>query len=123
MLQLRSMLQVADNSGAKLVQLIGIPSKGNLSQATLGNVITVVVKKADPKGQTKTHQIVRAIIVRSKKEYRRPDGSYIRFDENACVVLDGKSKNPKGTRIFGPIGREIKALGFTKIASLAKEIY
>lgn len=117
------MLQVADNSGAKLVQLIGIPNKGNLSQATLGNVITVVVKKADPKGQIRTHQIVRAIIVRSKKEYRRPDGSYIRFDENACVMLDGKTKNPKGTRIFGPIGREIKALGFTKIASLAKEIY
>lgn len=123
MLQLRSMLNVADNSGAKLVQLIGIPGKGNLKKASVGHVVTGVVKKADPNGQVKTHEIIKAVIVRTKKEYGRKDGSYIRFDENACVVIDPKTKLPRGTRIFGPIVREIKLLGFSKIASLAKEIY
>jgi large subunit ribosomal protein L14 len=123
MLQLRSVLKVADNSGAKYVSLIGIPGRGNKVIAKLGDIITVVVKKADPTGQVRTHQVVRAVIVRTKKEFGRPDGSYIRFDENACVVLDAKTKIPKGSRIFGPIAREIKQFGFNKIASLAKEIY
>jgi large subunit ribosomal protein L14 len=123
MLQLRSMINVADNSGAKLIQLIGIPGRGNKVIARIGDIITGVVKKADPTGQVRTHQITRAVIVRSRKELRRKDGSYIRFDENAVVVLDAKTKAPKGTRIFGPIAREIKQLGFVKIASLAKEIY
>ncbi len=123
MLQLRSMLTVADNSGAKLVQMIGIPGRGNKVKAKVGDIITVVVKKADPIGQVQAHQVVRAVIVRSKKELRRPDGSYIRFDNNACVVLDAKTQLPKGTRVFGPIVREIKSRGFVKIASLAKEIY
>jgi len=123
MLQLRSMLKVADNSGAKLLQLIGIPGRGNKTIARVGDIITGVVKKADPTGQVLTHQVVRAVIVRSRKELRRKDGSYIRFDENACVILDGKTQVPKATRVFGPIAREIKQLGFVKIASLAKEIY
>lgn len=123
MLQLRSMLNVADNSGAKLAQLIGIPGRGNKTLAGVGDVISVVIKKADPTGQVQAHQITRAVIVRTKKELRRKDGSYIRFDENACVILDAKTQLPKATRIFGPIAREIKSRGFVKIASLAKEIY
>ena len=123
MLQLRSMLNVADNSGAKLVQMVGIPGRGNKTIAKISDVITVVVKKADPAGQVQAHQITRAVIVRTKKELRRIDGSYIRFDENACVILDAKTQLPKGTRVFAPIAREIKSQGFVKIASLAKEIY
>ncbi len=124
MLQLRSMLNVADNSGAKIIQLIGIPMNGNRKMAYLGEVITGVVKKAAPFGQVKSGEVVRAVIVRTRKECRRPDGSYIRFDENACVVLAGKETiEPRGTRIFGPIGKELKDKGFNKIASLAEEIY
>lgn len=123
MLQLRSMLTVADNSGAKNLQMIGIPGRGNKLIAKIGDVITGVVKKADPDGAVRTHQVVRAVVVRTRKEFRRPDGSYIRFDENACVILDGTTDLPKGTRIFGPIAREIKQVGFVKIASLAQEIY
>jgi len=117
------MITVADNSGAKIAQMIGIPEKGNRLIAHLGDVITVVIKKADPAGQVKLHEKTRAVIVRTKKEYRRVDGSYIRFDDNACVILDAKTTQPKGTRIFGPIAREIRNLGFNKIVSLAKEIY
>jgi large subunit ribosomal protein L14 len=117
------MINVADNSGAKIAQMIGIPEKGNRLIAHLGDVITIVVKKADPTGAIKLHEKSRAVIIRTKKEFRRPDGSYIRFDDNACVILDGKTNQPKGTRIFGPIGREIRNLGFNKIVSLAKEIY
>ena len=124
MLQLRSMLNVADNSGAKVVQLIGIPSKGNRKYAYLGEVITVVVKQAIPYGQVASGEIVKAVIVRTRKETRRKDGSYIRFDENACVVLAAAdSVEPKGSRIFGPIAKELKDKGFNKIASLAEEIY
>lgn len=124
MLQLRSMLAVADNTGAKKVQMIGMPKKGNKKIAMLGQVITVVVKESTPFGQIKSGEIVSAVIVRTKKERRRKDGSYIRFDENACVVLMNKdSVEPKGTRIFGPIAKEIKDNGYNKIASLAEEIY
>lgn len=124
MLQLRSMLNVADNSGAKVIQLIGIPGKGNRKFAYLGEVITGVVKKAIPYGQVQSGEVVKAVIVRTRKETRRKDGSYIRFDENACVVLAGaESQDPKGTRIFGPIGKELKDKGFNKIASLALEVY
>ena len=118
------MLTVADNSGAKIIQLIGIPGKGNRRIAYLGEVFTGVVKKAAPYGQVKNGEVVRAVIVRTKKEARRSDGSYIRFDENACVVLAGPDTlEPKGTRIFGPIGKEIKDKGYSKIASLAQEVY
>ena len=124
MLQLRSMLNVADNSGGKLVQLIGIPKKGNRKIAYLGEVFTGVVKKAAPYGQVKSGEVIRAVIVRTRKEVKRADGSYIRFDENACVILAGNdTTDPKGTRIFGPIAKEIKDAGYNKIASLAEEIY
>lgn len=124
MLQLRSMMAVADNTGAKKVQMIGMPKKGNKKIARLGEVITVVVKDATPFGQIKSGEICHAVIVRSRKEARRKDGSYIRFDENAVVILMNKdSVDPKGTRIFGPIAKEIKDNGFNKIASLAEEIY
>ncbi len=124
MLQLRSMLEVADNSGAKKVQLIGIPGRGNKKIASIGDVITGVVKQALPYGQVKSGEVVRAVVVRTCKEVRRKDGSYIRFDENACVVLAGKDvKDPRGTRIFGPVAKEVKDNGFAKVTSLAEEIY
>lgn len=124
MLQLRSTLAVADNTGAKEVYVIGNPGKGNKKFADLGDVVTVVVKKADPYGQVKKGEKLHAVVVRTRKETRRKDGSYIRFDDNACVILQGpKSFEPKGTRYFGPLAREIKELGYNKIASLAAEIY
>lgn len=124
MLQLRSMINVADNSGAKTVMMIGIPGKGNRRLGYLGDMITVVVKDAIPHGQVKKGEMFPAVIVRTKKEKGRKDGSYIRFDDNACVILAGKeTKDPKGTRVFGPIAKEIKDKGYGKIVSLAEEIY
>lgn len=124
MLQQRSILNVADNTRAKKVMLIGIPGRGNKRRAGIGDIITVTVKEAMPYAQVKGGELYRSVIVRTKKEKRRHDGSYIRFDENACVILmDKGSKDPKGTRVFGPIAKEIKDRGFTKIASLAEEIY
>lgn len=121
MLQLRSMLNVADNSGAKSLMMIGQPGKSSNKFARLGEVITVVVKKADPNGAVKDSEIVKAVLVRTKKETRRVDGSYIRFDDNAAVVIDNAG-NPRGTRIFGPVAREIRDKGFMKIVSLAPEV-
>ncbi len=124
MLQLRTILNVADNTGAKKVSMIGMAKKGNRKYAYLGEVINVVVKEAIPYAQVKKSEVLQGVIVRTKKETRRKDGSYIRFDDNACVILQGKDiKDPKGTRIFGPIAKEIKDNGFNKIASLAEEIY
>ncbi|OGK11857.1 50S ribosomal protein L14 [Candidatus Roizmanbacteria bacterium RIFCSPLOWO2_01_FULL_37_12] len=124
MLQLRTFLNVADNTGAKKVEMIGIPAKGNKHYASVGEVITVVIKEALPYAQVKKGEIFQAVITRTKKEKRRKDGSYIRFDDNACVILLEKgSKEPKGTRIFGPLAKEVKDEGFNKIASLAEEIY
>lgn len=124
MLQLRSMLSVADNTGAKKVSMIGMAKKGNRRYAYLGEIINVTVKEAIPYAQVKQGEVLPAVIVRTRKEFRRKDGSYIRFDDNACVILAGKDvKDPKGTRIFGPIAKEIKDNGFAKIASLAEEIY
>ena len=124
MLQLRTVLNVADNSGAKKVSMIGMAKKGNRKFAYLGEVINITVKEAQPFGLVKQGEVHSAVIVRTKKEVRRKDGSYIRFDENACVILASKEvKDPKGTRIFGPIGKEVKENGFSKIASLAEEIY
>lgn len=124
MLQLRSTLIAADNSGAKSVYVIGIPGKGNKKFADLGDIVTIVVKKADPYGQVKKGEVCHGVVVRTRKETRRKDGSYIRFDDNACVILQGpKSQDPKGSRFFGPLAREIKDLGYNKIASLAAEIY
>ncbi len=124
MLQLRSILKTADNTGAKRVEMIGMSKKGNRKLAYIGDVITIVVKEATPYSLAKKSEILQAVIVRTRKEKRRDDGSYIRFDDNACVVLVSKDvKDPKGTRIFGPIAKEIKDLGYSKIASLAPEIY
>lgn len=124
MLQHRSILNVADNTGAKKVMLIGILGKGNRRYAYIGDVITATVKEAVPHGQVKKGDIVCAVVVRTRKEKRRRDGSYIRFDDNACVILQGKnSKEIKGTSVFGPVAKEIKDLGFNKIASLAPEVY
>ena len=124
MLQLRSMINVADNSGAKLVGMIGIPGRGRKFKASLGDVITGVVKKAMPYGQVKKSEVIRALIVRTRKERKRHDGSYVRFDDNACVILANKEgQEPKGSRVFGPIAKEVKDKGFSKIASLAEEIY
>lgn len=124
MLQLRSILNVADNTGAKKVSMIGMAKKGNRKYAYLGEIINVVVKEAIPYSLVKKGDVLQAVIVRTRKEKRRQDGSYIRFDDNACVILAGKDvKDLKGTRIFGPIAKEVKDNGFNKIASLAEEIY
>jgi large subunit ribosomal protein L14 len=124
MLQLRSILNVADNSGAKKIMFVGMPKNGRKKIGGISEMITGVVKDALPFGQVKKGEIVYAVIVRTRKEKRRGDGTYIRFDDNACVVLQGKeSKEPRGTRIFGPIAKEIKDAGYNKIASLAEEIY
>lgn len=118
------MLNVADNTGAKKVSMIGMAKKGNRLFAYLGEVINVTVKEAIPYAQVKKGDVLPAVIVRTRKEKRRRDGSYIRFDDNACVILASKDvKDPKGTRIFGPIAKEVKEHGFSKIASLAEEIY
>jgi large subunit ribosomal protein L14 len=121
MLQKRSRLKVADNTGAFELEVIGIPGYGRKRFANLGNLVTCTVKGANPNGVVKDHEIIRAVIVRTRKETGRPDGSYVRFSDNAAVIID-KDKNPRGTRIFGPVAREIKELGFTKIASLAGEV-
>lgn len=124
MLQVRSILTIADNTGAKQAMLIGMPGMGNKKIARIGDIIMVSVKEALPHGEVKKGDILPAVVVRTRKEFRRKDGSYIRFDDNACVVIMAKDvKDPKGTRIFGPIAKELKDKGFNKIASLAEEVY
>lgn len=124
MVQLRSILNVADNTGAKRAQMIGMPGVGNRKKASIGDIIMVTIKASIPYAQVKKSDVVPAVVVRTRKEKRRRDGSYIRFDDNACVILTDKdNQDPRGTRIFGPIAKEIKDLGFNKIASLAEEIY
>ena len=122
MIQDQTMLNVADNSGAKLVQCFKVLGGSRRRYAQLGDIIVVAVKKAEPRKLVKKHDKTRAVIVRQKRAFRRKDGSYIRFDENAVVILDAKTKNPRAGRIFGPIPREIKEKGFDKIAGLAREI-
>ena len=121
MIQPGTKIRVADNSGAKVVQCFNIPGGTRKRVAQLGDIITAAVKEAEPRKEVKTHDKVKAVIVRQKKAFRRKDGSYIKFDENACCIL-ADSKNPKGNRIFGPIPRELKEKGFNKIATLAEEI-
>ena len=118
----RSRLAVADNSGAKSLVVIGLGKGTGKRFAKLGDIVTCVVRGAIPTGQVKDHEVVKAVIVRTKKETGRRDGSYIRFSQNAAVVIDANS-NPRATRIFGPIAWEIKDKGFNKIISLAKEVY
>ncbi|KKQ67425.1 MAG: 50S ribosomal protein L14 [Candidatus Daviesbacteria bacterium GW2011_GWA2_38_24] len=122
MVQHRSMLNVADNSGAKKLQVIQLLGGTRKRFGRLGDVVVAVVKRADPNGQVKDHEIVRAVLVRTKKEVRRDDGSYIKFDENAGVVVD-KDGNIRATRIFGPVAKEVKDAGFNKIVSLAPEVW
>jgi len=121
MLQHLSKLKVADNSGAKKLQVIRVLGGYRKGSAGIGDVVTATVKEAVPRAAVKKSDIVHAVIVRTRKETRRSDGSYIRFDENAAVILEAK-KEPKGGRIFGPIPREIKEKGYDTIASLAPEI-
>lgn len=122
MVQTLSSLKVADNSGAKIVKIIHVLGGSNQQFGRLGDTISASVKKALPNGTVKNHEKVIAVIVRTKKEQRRKDGTYIRFDENACVIIDKKSKEPKGTAVFGPIAKEVKEKGFNKVASLAPEV-
>ncbi len=116
------MLNVADNTGAKILQCIHVQGGYKKRYGLLGDVVTCVVKEAAPRGVVKKSDIVHVVLVRTHKETRRPDGTYIRFDENAGVIIDPKSKDPKGTRIFGPVARELRQRGFTKIISLAPEV-
>lgn len=123
MVQLRTVLTPADNTGAKKLRLIHIHGGSKHKFGKVGDVVTASVIQAMPQGQVKKGEVVKAVIVRTKKEIRRADGSYIRFDENAAVIIDTiANKNPRGTRIFGPIAREVKEVGFAKIASLAPEV-
>lgn len=122
MVQHRSILNVADNSGAKRLQVITPLGGSGKRFARLGQLMVAVVKGAESNGQVKNHEIVRAVLVRAKKETRRDDGSYIKFDENAAVVVD-KDGNIRSTRIFGPIAREVRDAGYSKIVSLAPEVW
>ena len=116
------MLALADNTGAKKVAVFRVWGGYKKRYGQLGDIVTGSVKEATPHGMVKKGEVVHLVIVRQRKEYRRPDGSYIRFSDNAGVIVDPESKEPKGTRIFGPIARELKNKGFTKIISLAPEV-
>jgi len=116
-----SVLNVADNSGAKRVMCIRVMGGGNRKAASLGDVIIASVREAIPSGAVKDHEVVHAVIVRVKKEIRRADGSYVKFDDNSAVILS-EGLNPRGTRIFGPVARELRDRAFTKIISLAPDV-
>lgn len=121
MLQVRSILDVADNSGAKRAAAIGVTSKPSQRYARIGSVIKAHIKEAAPDGTVKKGDVVDAVVVRTRNAIRRADGSYLRFDSNAIVIID-KENNPRGTRIFGPVARELRDLKFMKIISLAPEV-
>lgn len=120
MIQSYTKLKVADNTGAKVIQCFKVLGGTRRRYAQIGDIIVASVKDAEPRRIVKNHEVVKALVVRQRKPYRRADGSYIRFDDNAAVILEGTE--PKGGRIFGPIPREIKEKGFDKIASLAEEL-
>jgi len=120
MIQAESRLRVADNTGARIIECFKVLGGTRKRYAKIGDIIVASVKIATPRGLVKKGDKVRAVIVRQKKELRRRDGSYIRFDENAAVILEGT--DPKGSRIFGPVAREIREKGFSKIISLASEV-
>lgn len=122
MIQVESKIKVADNSGAKVVLCIKVLGGYKRRYASIGDIITVAVKQAAPHAAIKKGDVAHAVIVRTKKEVRRKDGTYVRFDENACVIIDKNKKEPKATRVFGPIAREVRRKGFFKIASLAPEV-
>jgi large subunit ribosomal protein L14 len=123
MIQVQSIMKAADNSGAKNVMCIRVMGGYKKRYAHVGDIIVASVKSAAPHAPIKKGDVVKAVIVRTKKEIRRADGSYLRFDDNACVIITDKDKkDPKGSRIFGPVAREVRRAGFVKIASLAPEV-
>jgi large subunit ribosomal protein L14 len=121
MIQLRTVLDVADNSGAKKVQCIKVLGGTGRRYASVGDIIVVAVKESEPQSQVKKGEVRKAVVVRTRKEIRRPEGSYIKFDTNAAVLIDD-AKEPVGTRIFGPVARELRAKKYLKILSLAPEV-
>lgn len=124
MIQRRTSLVVADNSGAREMVVIHIYGSSKRKFASLGDIVQCVIRKADPTGLVKEDEMVKVVVIRVHKEYHRADGSYIRFDDNAGVIIDNADdKNPRGTRIFGPVARELKERGFNKIVSMASEVF
>jgi large subunit ribosomal protein L14 len=121
MLQVRSRLDVADNTGARMAKMIGVIGKSSKLEAKIGDVVTAHVREASTGGTVKKGDVVRAVVVRTKQPIRREDGSYLKFDNNAIVIID-KDMNPRGTRIFGPVARELREKNFMKIVSLAPEV-
>jgi large subunit ribosomal protein L14 len=122
MIQQESRLKIADNTGGRELLVIRVLGGSKRRYGGVGDIVVGTIKAATPHGAVRKSDIVRAVIVRTAKEYRREDGSYIRFDDNAAVILDTDSRNPRGTRIFGPVARELREKGFTKIVSLAPEV-
>ncbi|WP_299016660.1 50S ribosomal protein L14 [uncultured Photobacterium sp.] len=122
MIQMQSMLEAADNSGARSVMCIKVLGGSHRRYAHIGDIIKVTVKEAIPRGKVKKGDVLKAVVVRTRKGVRRPDGSVIRFDRNACVLLNDTSEQPIGTRIFGPVTRELRNAKFMKIVSLAPEV-
>ena len=121
MIQQESRIKVADNTGARELLVIRVLGGSKRRYAHIGDVVVATVKQATPQGMVKKSDVVHAVIVRVTKEYRRDDGSYIRFDDNAAVILEAETQNPRGTRVFGPVARELREKGYTKIVSLAPE--
>ena len=122
MIQQESRLKVADNTGAREILVIQVQGGTGRRYGSIGDIVTATVKSAIPQGTVKKSEIVRAVVVRTAKEWRREDGSYIRFDDNAAVILEGNTTNPRGTRICGPVARELRDRGFMRIVSLAPEV-
>jgi large subunit ribosomal protein L14 len=122
MIQQETRMAVADNTGAREILVIRVMGGSKRRYGYVGDVVVATVKDATPQGSVKKSEVVKAVIVRCAKEYRRDDGSYIRFDDNAAVILDADGENPKGTRIFGPVARELRERGYMKIVSLAPEV-
>ena len=122
MIQQETIVKIADNTGARTALVIQVKGGSKRRYGRVGDIVVAAVKEAAPQGTVKKSEVVRAVIVRCAKEWRREDGSYIRFDDNAAVILDTDGQNPKGTRIFGPVARELREKGFMKIVSLAPEV-
>ena len=122
MIQQESRVKVADNTGARELLVIHVLGGSTRRYGSVGDIVVATVKSATPQGSVKKSEVVKAVIVRVAKEWRREDGSYIRFDDNAAVILDTDGQNPKGSRIFGPVARELREKGFMKIVSLAPEV-
>ena len=121
MIRMRSILEIADNTGAKRASCIGVLGRGNRAYAVIGDIISANIKEVTPDSIIKKGEVVKAVVVRTINRIRRPDGSYLRFDSNAIVIID-LQKNPRGTRVFGPVARELREKNFMKIVSLAPEV-